>query len=198
VTIDAANSPLTEKGGKEKQRMSRITAKTQDTLLVTAAALYPRHSHAELLEKGLEVLLGNPQPIVYFCAQDPDLQIQSAAILADFAQQIENKAKAITRAKFADPEAQREARTAVKELLVVISNIRSSIKAMSEDAKQFQKLVEALALSLPVGKSAAKRLREGIATLAKKTADLRSKGDEVKARRNDNIAHEILQEADAL
>jgi hypothetical protein len=119
MTAETSSHAVAEKGGNEKQRMSRVTAKTHDALLKNAAALYPRHSNAELLEKGLEALLGSPQPIVYFCAQDPDLQIEIAAILAEFGQRLETSAKAITRARFADPKDQETAREAAKGLLIL-------------------------------------------------------------------------------
>jgi hypothetical protein len=195
MTTDAGNAPLTENGGKEKQRMSRVTAKTQHVLLKNAEALYPRHSHAELIEKGLEALMGNPQPIVYFCAQDPELQLQVAAILAEFGQQIENKAKAITRAKFSDPNDQKEARSATKGIIAVTDEIRSAIKGISEDANQIQKLVGPLSRLLPAANVLAARLRGAAALKTKDAANSESAGDVGKAKKDSEFAAQLIGEA---
>jgi hypothetical protein len=198
MTTDAGNTALTESSEKEKQRMSRVTAKTQDVLLKNAASLYPRHSHAELIEKALEALMGNPQPIVYFCAQDPEIQLQTAATFAAFEQRIENNAKAITRAKFADPKDQETGREAAKALLVLKDDIRRAIKKICEDANQFQKLVKTISPILPIAKPAIKRWRDFIEQIKKGAAAFRSKGEQAKADAQDEYARDILRETTAL
>jgi hypothetical protein len=195
VTTDTTKNPLPEKGGKEKQRMSRVTGKTQDTLLPAAATLYPRHSHAELLEKGLEALMGIQQPVVYFCAQDPEIQIQTSAVLAEFAERLENNAKAITRAKFSDPNDQKEARTAVKEILILKDEIRFAIKEIGEDANHVQKLVGALSRLLPAANALAGRLRATAASRTKDAANLESAGDVAKAKKQSDFAAQFMAEA---
>ena len=195
MTTDIANSSRPESGGKKKQRMARITAKTQDSLLPTAAASYPRHSQAELIEKGLEALIGTPQPIVYFLLQDPDLQIQLSALLAGFLERLENLAKAVTRARFSDPDDQKAARTATQGMFAVIDEIRFAIKGVSEDANQIQKLVAALSRLLPGANALAARLRGSAAFNTKAAAISEGAGDAVKAKKQSDLAARLTGEA---
>lgn len=198
MTTDEANTPVTGKGGKDKQRMARVTAKTQDTLLKNAAALYPRHSHAELIERALEALIGNPQPILYFRLQDPHLQMQLAALLAGFEQHLENKAKAITRARFNDANDQNAARKATQEILALTDEIRSAIKGISEDASQVRKLVDALSRLLPAANAIAVRLRESAALRTKDAASFESAGDLGKAKHQSDFAAKLSGEANTV
>ncbi|MEY2508803.1 MAG: hypothetical protein QOH01_3132 [Verrucomicrobiota bacterium] len=198
MKIGAENTSLPAKGGKGKQRMARITAKTLDSLLPNAAASYPRHSHAELIEKGLEALMGNPQPIVYFCAQDPEIQIQTAATLAAFEQRIENNAKAITRAKFADAKDQEAGREAAKALLVLKDDIRKSVKGISEDANQFRNLVATLSPLLPIAEQGLKRWLDFVQDIKKREAAYRSNGEQARADAQNEFAQQILKETSAL
>jgi hypothetical protein len=198
MTTDPGNILLTGNGGKAKQRMSRVTAHTQDVLLKNAAALYPRHSHAELIERALEALIGNPQPILYFRLQDPHLQMQLAALLAGFEQQLENKAKAITRARFNDANDQNAARKATQEILALTDEIRSAIKEISEDASQVRKLVDSLSRLLPAASAIAARLRESAALRTKNAASLESAGDLGKAKHQTDLAAKLSGEANTV
>ncbi len=79
--VATGDSEATKKK-KPQQYMARLTSKTKN-LLKSAAAVYPRHTTGELLDKGLEALLGKVQPIYNFRLQSSDRQIVTAAKLAE-------------------------------------------------------------------------------------------------------------------
>lgn len=183
---------------KERQRMARVTARTQDILLKAAEATYPRHSQAEIIEKALEALLGTTQPYYKFLLQDPELQIQIAAILAEFALNMENKVKAITRARFGDVDDRNAARQAVIDLLALKDAIRDAVKEIMEDALQMRKTVETVARSLAGAEKGVTRLQERGKQLEQLAADRTGKGDNAAAKKFQDEAVAVRAEANAI
>jgi hypothetical protein len=154
---DATITPEEEK--KEKQPLARITKLTHESLLKSAAVVYPRHSRAEILEIAIQALLGEPQPIVHLRLYDPVRQLEAAALLAETHEFIENKTRAITRARLADKDEQAAASEAIKDLRKAADEVRDQVKEIAADAKQAKAIVAAATQHIAGAAAAIQRLR---------------------------------------